>query len=683
MGSDKKNNLILLMMAAWLAILGTFAFWFEINVRQNEWDLAMSTAKTLFQQNLVSRKWNAHHGGVYVPITTETQPNPYLPEHLRVLTTDNGMKLTRINPAYMTRQMAEMMAKEVGGTKFHLTSLNPIRPENKAADWEKRWLKSFEQGSKEQGEFFDDGTTTWFRYMAPLIAEPECLNCHALQGYKKGDIRGGLSVSRPYPAHTPLHLLIGFGSVAITGLIFIFIGNILYERKHRLFDATFNSPVPTCITGKDYTILLANEAYWTKFGALPDHQKTIKCYEHRPGKFCHTENCPLARIMDGASKYACESIKENDGVSKHFIITAKPLLNSRGKVLGCVESFQDISKRKLAEKALAESNRSLEALSITDGLTGIANRRRFDMVLAKEHDRHARSGGELSLIMLDIDFFKLFNDSHGHVKGDECLRQVAEVMAAYVARPADLVARYGGEEFACILPETGSNGAVAIAEEIRRGIIALAIPHKESNVADCVTASLGVVTVQCTAEDSGVDIVAQADEQLYLAKSAGRNRVKFAATRKDGGKIKGSLARLVWEDSFSCGNQLIDSQHQALFGISNKLLEAVLSARPAEEISATINQLLAEVSQHFHDEEIILKAINFPGLNQHAGEHAELLAKGLTLAQEFKASTLTVGDVFQFLAYEVIMIHMLKVDREYFPFINEAGAAVTGTGKTT
>ncbi|HCC55009.1 MAG TPA: hypothetical protein DEQ20_08830 [Desulfobulbaceae bacterium] len=208
MGSGKKNNLILLMMAVWLVILGSFAFWYEMNTRQEERSLAMSTAKTLFQQNLVSHQWIALHGWVYVPVTIETPPNPYLPEHLRGLTTDKGITLTRISHVCMTRQMAEMIGKIVGGIQFHITSLKPIRPENKATEWEERWLKSFEKGVKEQGESFDDGATTWFRYMAPLVDEPACLKCHIQQGYKGGDIRGGLSVSRPYPAPSRLKFLV-------------------------------------------------------------------------------------------------------------------------------------------------------------------------------------------------------------------------------------------------------------------------------------------------------------------------------------------------------------------------------------------------------------------------------------------------------------------------------------------
>ncbi|MBA3007843.1 MAG: diguanylate cyclase [Proteobacteria bacterium] len=176
---------------------------------------------------------------------------------------------------------------------------------------------------------------------------------------------------------------------------------------------------------------------------------------------------------------------------------------------------------------IVEKNRELEALSITDGMTGIANRRRFDEVLTQEHAWHARSGAKLSLILLDVDHFKAFNDNYGHVQGDECLRQIARVIADCTSRPADLAARYGGEEFACILPETDNNGAIAIAEKIRCGIIALALPHKCSSVADVVTVSLGVVTVRCTTGASAVDIIIQVDELLYQAKSSGRNRVEF------------------------------------------------------------------------------------------------------------------------------------------------------------
>ena len=127
--------------------------------------------------------------------------------------------------------------------------------------------------------------------------------------------------------------------------------------------------------------------------------------------------------------------------------------------------------------------------------------------------------------MLDIDCFKSFNDTYGHVKGDECLKQIASVIADSTNRAADLCARYGGEEFTCILPETDLSGALLIAEQIRQGIFNLAIPHEKSDIAEFVTASLGVVTIHCKTDKTAIDLVVKADELLYKAKSSGRNRV--------------------------------------------------------------------------------------------------------------------------------------------------------------
>ncbi len=191
--------------------------------------------------------------------------------------------------------------------------------------------------------------------------------------------------------------------------------------------------------------------------------------------------------------------------------------------------ISDITERKRAEHVLEEANRTYRSMSLTDGLTGVANRRRFDEVFAHEYSRHTRSGANLSLILLDIDYFKTYNDTYGHVQGDECLRTVSQAISSCITRPADLAARYGGEEFACILPETDLRGATIIAEKIRLAIATCAIPHESSEVADHVTASLGVVTVACTLDKTGEDVLNQVDELLYLAKSGGRNRVESNA----------------------------------------------------------------------------------------------------------------------------------------------------------
>jgi diguanylate cyclase (GGDEF)-like protein len=176
--------------------------------------------------------------------------------------------------------------------------------------------------------------------------------------------------------------------------------------------------------------------------------------------------------------------------------------------------------------ALTEASDKLTQMARTDGLTELANRSRFDQMLEIEYARLARSGAPLSLVLLDVDHFKLFNDTYGHVAGDVCLKQVARIFKEAFHRVTDLPARYGGEEFIGLLPETGSEGARALAESIRARIAGLAIPHSASKTAPHVTASLGVVTLDCSALASPGEAIALADRLLYEAKARGRNRVE-------------------------------------------------------------------------------------------------------------------------------------------------------------
>jgi diguanylate cyclase (GGDEF)-like protein len=181
-------------------------------------------------------------------------------------------------------------------------------------------------------------------------------------------------------------------------------------------------------------------------------------------------------------------------------------------------------------RKLDEANRELIRLSAVDGLTGIANRRRFDESLAREWKRAARSRGELSVLAVDVDFFKQFNDGYGHQVGDECLKAVARALEAQLRRPTDLVARYGGEEFFVVLPETGAGGARQVAEGLRQAVEALAITHGFSTVAPWVTISVGVASGRAEpGQDSGfVALLKAADGALYEAKRQGRNRVAAA-----------------------------------------------------------------------------------------------------------------------------------------------------------
>lgn len=220
-------------------------------------------------------------------------------------------------------------------------------------------------------------------------------------------------------------------------------------------------------------------------------------------------------FMDGASDYL---VKPPDKIE----LVARIRAHSRSFMAQRQrdEAYQAL---KDLQKQLEESNKALRTLSALDGLTGIANRRRFDEALDSECKRAKRDRVPMSLIMIDIDFFKRFNDQYGHQGGDDCLKQVAAALSDSLRRPGDLLARYGGEEFVVVLPDTDSEGASRVAEELRVRITELEIPHEPSDVAKHVTISLGVATSVDGKGCEAADIISMADEALYEAKRAGRN----------------------------------------------------------------------------------------------------------------------------------------------------------------
>lgn len=203
----------------------------------------------------------------------------------------------------------------------------------------------------------------------------------------------------------------------------------------------------------------------------------------------------------------------------------------RGFQLGAVDFIHKpinpvITKARIKNQIKLKLNTDLlRTIALIDGLTGVANRRQFEQVLPVSWSQCAREKQPLTVILLDIDFFKHFNDTYGHTEGDVCLRLVAQKIHDTVNRPYDLVARFGGEEFICILPNTDLIGGTYVAQQIVDSIVSLKIPHINSSISAFVTISAGVSSVVPEYDMSSTTLIEEADKQLYIAKDRGRNRV--------------------------------------------------------------------------------------------------------------------------------------------------------------
>ncbi|KAA3652325.1 MAG: diguanylate cyclase [Proteobacteria bacterium] len=208
------------------------------------------------------------------------------------------------------------------------------------------------------------------------------------------------------------------------------------------------------------------------------------------------------------------------GTRLYLAVDAGPIYDEAGHLVAVVETLRDMTVQK-------EAQIQLEQLAAKDALTGLANRRAFDERLDAEWRRCQRGGQLLSIIMVDVDHFKTYNDTYGHPQGDVCLRSVASVLAGVAARTGDLVARYGGEEFVVVLPGTNSAGARVVAERIRVAIAALDMPHAASSVGAHVSVSLGVASAD-PSKLAAASLLMAADQALYAAKKLGRNRVEVA-----------------------------------------------------------------------------------------------------------------------------------------------------------
>ena len=333
--------------------------------------------------------------------------------------------------------------------------------------------------------------------------------------------------------------------------------------------------------------------------------------------------------------------------------------------------------------SISEREEQIRQFAFYDTLTDLPNRRLLYDRLRQTLAANRRSAARGALMLLDLDNFKPLNDLHGHAAGDSLLIEVGRRLKACV-RQEDTVARFGGDEFVVMLAQLPEDlvestaQARSIAEKIRIALgtsYSLGIVTQDGSprhVEHVCSASIGV-TLFDQFDMYPDEIIRRADLAMYLAKERGRDAVEFApqSMPQDGQSVPRpmNLVQLNWRSAYKSGNEVIDEQHRCLFDDANRLLTAVLAGQSTTQVAALIDSLIRDVGQHFDAEVKIIMAAGFPGAAAHAQIHAELIARATELMRRFQTGDLGIGELFQYLAHDVVARHMLKEDREFFAYL--------------
>lgn len=382
-------------------------------------------------------------------------------------------------------------------------------------------------------------------------------------------------------------------------------------------------------------------------------------------------------VLNGENALEKEEILSDSNGIRYFLSNKFPMKNKDKIISGICGVSLEITEQKKSEEKIKDlleqieiEKRYAEMNSVTDTLTRINNRRYFDDILRREFYNLKRNGLPLSMIIMDVDYFKKYNDTYGHQGGDECLKTVAKAIKKSVPRETDTVARYGGEEFTVILPNTDRYGAMELAERIRSAVESLNIPHNSSLISDRVTMSLGVATAYKKNLSFPEQIISFADEALYKAKEKGRNRIEFSESLS---KLENNtnLVTLTWNGVDESGNHTIDEQHKTLLEDSNKLITALINRASKEECTRYLDKLIEDIKIHFKDEEDIFLKTKYPYAKNHIISHENLIKKAEILRNKNYPIPPNLGEVISFVIYDVIAQHLAIEDKGYFPYISE------------
>jgi diguanylate cyclase (GGDEF)-like protein/hemerythrin-like metal-binding protein/PAS domain S-box-containing protein len=408
------------------------------------------------------------------------------------------------------------------------------------------------------------------------------------------------------------------------------------------------------------------------------HIHTLIHHSHSDGSPYPASECKMynAYRQNQEIHVSDEVFWDKSGTSIPVEYWSQPIMVD-GVMQGAIATFIDITERKLAEA-------HIHNLAFYDTLTKLPNRRLLNDRLGRTLASSKRNGLYGALMFLDLDNFKPLNDTYGHGMGDLLLIEAASRISSCI-RETDTAARFGGDEFVVMLSDlhedqVESTAQVGIvAEKIRASIsepyllIDRHAGNKENSVEHHCTASIGAVVFNYKANRE--NILKWADMAMYQAKESGRNRVQINQqgncdfVPNDHGDM---ILGLIWHEAYECGEATIDQQHRKLFELADRLIESAFTRdENPKQFDFALNKLLAHVVQHFADEEAVLALHRYASLEEHTNAHKRLIERALELRDAAASGGVTIGELANFLANEVVAQHMLKEDRKFYPLFKE------------
>ncbi len=520
-------------------VISIFALYYPVDLFSEKGielqkEILLKEAQTHFYNQVNTRKWNAMYGGVYVKPRAGQIPNPYLRDN--ILKVDDNLTLLKINPAWMTRQLSEI--SDIKSFHFRITSLNPLNPQNTMTPFEKRALQSFENSDTKEFYEFNEKS---FDYMGALQTTKACLPCHKHQGYKVGDIRGGISVSLDNSKYINATQSIKSHAMVVKIFVLLFLLSITIlihkqlknnellkikvrertkeiESTKKLLQNILDSDPSSLFLLDGDDVVYTNKTLLDFFGFKSLNQfqqiypKLSDLFEDVDDdlfftKAKHGKNW-LEELKKEQDKKTYKVLIKKDSQKRYYKPHVKEM-NIDDKKL-CLVILDDISKQY---KKMQE----LEQEASRDFLTKLFNRAKFNDVLKKEMELSDETLSHISLIFIDIDHFKNVNDTYGHDKGDDVLVALAKIITGTI-RQGDFVARWGGEEFIIIMNSINSEEAVKIAEKLR-----VKVENYHFDSIEKQTISCGVTEyIQGESRD---ELIKRVDEALYESKKSGRNKV--------------------------------------------------------------------------------------------------------------------------------------------------------------